>query len=82
MNKREYAIEHRRFLFRDEWLAYVALTSLYALYEHADWPIWPFITAAIWAFICITTSYVRQWRIESTIDEVCLAEEHVRSGQL
>jgi len=64
VNYLQYCIEHRRFTFRDEWLAYVAMTSLYAAHIHLSWPLWPFITAAIWGIITITISYRRQWFME------------------
>lgn len=67
MDKFEFAIEHRKITFWDEWLSYIAMTSLYALYIHAGWPLWPFVIATVWTTITIAVSYIRQWKMESKL---------------
>jgi hypothetical protein len=69
VDKREFAIAHRKFTRDDEWGAYLLCIGLLALHLHADWPLWPLIIAASWAIICIGVSYYRQWEMERNLDE-------------
>jgi hypothetical protein len=68
MDKREFAIAHRKFTRDDEWGAYIVCLTLLALYFHADWPLWPLILACGWSVICIAVSYYRQWDMEKDLD--------------
>jgi hypothetical protein len=67
VDKREFAIAHRKFTFADEWGGYLMCLGLLALNIHAGWPFWPFVLAAHWTAICIGVSYYRQWEMEKDL---------------
>jgi hypothetical protein len=68
VDKREFAIAHRKYTFWDEWLFYVAAFILLTLHLEFGWSPWPFILVVIHGIICTAVSYKRQWEMEKDLD--------------